>query len=261
MKNRIISVLLILGMCTAFASCGLKQNKEPAENTDGTTESVITTAEPAPAEPTEVRISFAAAGDNLIHESVYKTAKTNAAALASTGGPAMDYYFLEMYSEKLRNIISSADLAFVNQEAPIVPDRPAAGYPAFNTPTEAGDTLVEMGFDIVNLANNHMLDMEGQCEGLQSTIDYWNSKDIMPVGAYESKDDYNTLRIMECKGKKIAVLSYTYGTNGNKLNYKSSDLVVPYINDSTIIEQVSRAEDYADAVIVSMHWGDENKFA
>jgi len=262
MMKRIISVLLLAGLTLSMASCGLKQNKpdggKDTEKTDDTT--VITTQE-QPDEPKEVRISFAAAGDNLIHESVYKTAKTNAAALASTGGPKVDYYFKEMYSEKIRGLISSADLAFVNQEAPIVPDRPAAGYPAFNTPTEAGDTLIEIGFDIVNLANNHMLDMEGQCEGLRSTIEYWNSKDIMTVGAYESTEDYNTVRIMECKDKRIAVLSYTYGTNGNKLNPKSAGLVVPIINDSTIIEQVSNASKYADAVVVSMHWGDENKFA
>ena len=260
--KRFISAIILMGVVASFASCGLKQNEKPDPADTGKpeqTSGITTVAEPE--EPKEIRISFAAAGDNLIHESVYKTAKTNAAALASTGGPTVDYYFKEMYSENIRQIISSADLAFVNQEAPIVPDRPAAGYPAFNTPTEAGDTLIEIGFDIVNLANNHMLDMDGQCEGLRSTIEYWNSKDIMTVGAYESDEDYNTVRIMECKGKRIAVLSYTYGTNGNKLNSKSSGLVVPYINDSDIIEQVSNASKYADAVVVSMHWGDENKFA
>lgn len=36
--------------------------------------------------------------------------------------------------------------------------------------------------------------------------------------------------------------------------------MVPYIDDSEIIEQVSRASSNADAVIVSMHWGNENTF-
>lgn len=265
MKKRIIAYLLLLSLTLSSVSCGLMQSGDgegtETDTNSGTNAEANNTDDPVDTTPKEVRISFAAAGDNLIHESVYKTAKTNAAALASSGGPSVDYYFKEMYSENIRRIISTADLAFVNQEAPIVPDYPAAGYPAFNTPTEAGDTLVEIGFDIVNLANNHMLDMDGKCEGLRSTIEYWNTKNVMTVGAYESRDDYNTIRIMECKGKRIAVLSYTYGTNGYKLNSKSSDLVVPYINDSTIIEQVSRASEVADAVVVSMHWGDENKMA
>ena len=257
------------------ASCGLKQadngdgtDKKDSGTENGTVQAGVsadseneegngTTDENG--EPAEVRISFAAVGDNLIHESVYNTAKTHAATLASSGGPVVDYYFETMYSENLKKIIGSADLAFVNQEAPIVPEYPADGYPSFNTPTEAGDTLIEIGFDIVNLANNHMLDMDGKCEGLRSTMKYWNGTDIMPIGAYESREDYNTIRIMECKGKRIAVLSYTYGTNGS-LNYSSRDLVIPYINDSVIIEQVSRASEIADAVVVSVHWGKENVF-
>lgn len=262
--KKIIAVLL-LASTLAGTSCGLVQSDEPSAGVGRTpvtgsqsTGEGTATAEPTDFAPAEIRISFAAAGDNLIHESVYKTAAANAAALASSGGASMDYYFLEMYSEKLRDMVSSADIAFVNQEAPIVPEMRVSAYPNFNTPTEAGDALVEMGFDIVNLANNHMLDMEGLGEGLRSTIKFWNSKGILPVGAYESEEDYNTVRVMEVQGKHIAVLSYTYGTNGYSLNPNSADLVVPYINDSDIIEQVSRARDFADAVIVSMHWGTEN---
>ncbi len=262
--KKTIALVLATVMLLFCVSCGLVQNEKPTDtagrNDVSDNNTAEGTTEPVNNEPKEIRISFAAAGDNLIHESVYNTAKANATALASSGGSATEYYFLEMYSKKLRDTVASADIAFVNQEAPIVPDMPVSAYPNFNTPVEAGDTLVEMGFDIVNLANNHMLDMEGKCEGLRSTIEYWNSTGIMPIGAYESEEDYNTIRIMECKGKRIAVLSYTYGTNGNRLNTKSSELVVPYINDSTIIEQVSRAEKNADAVVVSMHWGSENTF-
>ncbi|MBE6708526.1 MAG: CapA family protein [Ruminococcaceae bacterium] len=261
--KKIVSAILFMGFVLSCASCGLVQTKDTPVGTgrfeESGTESSKTSNTPTDLEPKDVRISFAAAGDNLIHESVYNTAKANATALAASGGPEMDYYFNTMYSENLQKIIAGADIAFVNQEAPIVPEYPADGYPNFNTPTEAGDALVEIGFDIVNLANNHMLDMDGKCEGLRSTIEYWKTKNILPIGAYESSEDYNTIRIMESKGKRIAVLSYTYGTNNN-LNANSRDLVVPYINDSTIIEQVSRASENADAVIVSMHWGTENAF-
>ncbi len=262
--KKIISALLVLTSVLSMSSCGFVQKGDPADSTEFVSDKngnfETQTSGKSDDTPKEIRISFAAAGDNLIHESVYKDAAVRAAALASSGAEVEDYYFTEMYSERFRSIVSSADLAFVNQEAPMVADRPASGYPAFNTPTEAGETLVEMGFDIVNLANNHMLDMEGICEGLRGTMDYWNTTGVMTVGAYENEADYNQIRVMQCKGKKIAVLSYTYGTNGNRLNPNSPDLVIPYINDSDIIDQVSRARDNADAVIVSMHWGDENTF-
>lgn len=265
-RKTLIVLLSAIALVMQLSSCGLIQRgEEPSgagrsESTGGAEETSGTEANKEVSDPEEVRVSFVCAGDNLIHESVYKDASVRAAALASSGGYSEKYYFLEMYSERLRQMISSADIAFVNQESPIVPDRPASGYPAFNTPAEAGDTLVEMGFDIVNIANNHMLDMEGICEGLRSTISYWKGQSVLTIGAYESDEDYNTIRIMESGGKRIAVLSYTYGTNGNSLNPASGDLVVPYIDDSTIIEQVSRARDSADAVVVSMHWGEENTF-
>ncbi len=262
MKKRILAVLILLSLALSSASCGLVQSDSDDDETTAES-STSATAATTDTEPAEIRVSFAAAGDNLIHESVYKDAAARATALASSGGPSVDYFFTEMYSENLRKIISSADIAFVNQESPIVPDRKASGYPAFNTPTEAGDALVEIGFDVVNMANNHMLDMDGQCEGLRSTIEYWKGKNILPIGAYEDEEDYNTVRVIESGGKHIAFLSYTYNfdqSNGTALNPNSSDLVIPYINDSTIIEQVSRASELTDAVIVSMHWGTENVF-
>lgn len=33
-------------------------------------------------------------------------------------------------------------------------------YPRFNSPQEVGDTLQSVGFDVVNIANNHMLDKD-----------------------------------------------------------------------------------------------------
>lgn len=261
---KITTAIVLAAVSLSASSCGLVKNRPTDVNTigrndvtDATTPASSETVTEAP-ESGEVRISFAAAGDNLIHDSVYTEAAARATALAASGGYSGKYYFDSMYSDRIKSIVSGADVAFVNQEGPMVPDMPAAGYPAFNAPTEAGDALVNMGFDIVNLANNHMLDMEGKCEGLRGTMNYWKSKNVLSVGAYESMEDYNTIRLLESKGKRIAVLSYTYGTNGNRLNAASSDLVIPLIDDSTIIDQVSRARDCADAVIVSMHWGEEN---
>jgi len=260
------AVLLLALAMMLLPSCGLKQNsgtgnhttESPAE-TDGTSADTLKSDTEGDVEiPTgDVRISFAAAGDNLIHESVYKTAATHAAAMTNYDD---EYYFTGMYSDKLKKIIGAADIAFVNQESPIVTGRPVSAYPSFNTPPAAADALVDIGFDVVNLANNHITDMDGLCEGVRGTIQFWKNKPVMPIGVYEGQDDYNTIRIMECKGKRIAFLSYTYGTNGY-LNYASSDIVIPYIKDSVIIEQVSRASEVADAVIVSMHWGTENSMS
>lgn len=203
-----------------------------------------------------IRLSFVAAGDNIIHESVFVDARNRAVAAASTGAYSGNYYFDEMYAG-VRDVISKADIAYINQEGPVAGDSLGVyGYPTFNAPEEIGDALIRTGFDIINLANNHMLDMDTRSRtGYAHTIEYWKTKNVMTIGAYENEEDYNTIRIYEKDGIKIAMLSYTYGTNGNSLSAASPGLVIPYIDDETISRHIASAKTQADLVFVSMHWG------
>lgn len=208
--------------------------------------------EPEP-EPEKIyrNISFAAAGDILVHTNVYKYASQLAQ------GTDAEYDFKPMFAN-IKDVISSADLAYVNQETPSAgKDRGYSGYPMFNTPDEIADAVLETGFDIVNIANNHMLD-KGE-SGLKRNIDFWNSKGITLLGGFKNMEDYNNIRLIEKDGVKIALLSYTYGTNGLALP-KSSELVIPYENADEISRQTKEARELADIVIVSMHWGHEDHF-
>ena len=196
-------------------------------------------------------ISFAAAGDILVHTNVY-----NYASQLAQGTDA-EYDFKPMFTN-IKPIIESADLAFVNQETPSAgKDRGYSGYPTFNTPDEIADAVVDLGFDIVSVANNHMLDKGAS--GLERNIDFWNSKGVLLIGGYKNKEDYNTIRVLEHDGVKIAFLAYTYGTNGITLP-ASSELYIPVENFDEIDRQTKEARAMADVVIVSMHWGYEDWF-
>ena len=197
------------------------------------------------------QITFAAAGDILVHTNVYKYASQLAQ------GTDAEYDFKPMFAN-IKEIISSADLAYVNQETPCAgKERGYSGYPTFNTPDEIADAVLDTGFDIVNIANNHMLD-KGE-SGLARNIDFWSSKDITLLGGFKNEEDYNTIRIVEQDGVKIAFLSYTYGTNYLVLP-ASSEYVIPYENADEIDRQTKEARELADVVIVSMHWGNEDNF-
>ncbi len=210
----------------------------------------------------ETRISFAAAGDNIIHEAVFTDAKNNAAVYASSTGIATKYRFTEMY-EGIADIIKSADISYVNHETPVAGESfGISGYPDFNAPSEIGNDLSEVGFDIINIANNHMLDMKEK--GLRNSISYWNEKSathgITMIGGY-TKDDYDSIRFIEKDGVKIALLSYLTFVNDSHKNSlsSSSELIIPYANKNTMTRQVDIAkENGADIIIVSMHWGTEN---
>jgi len=195
-----------------------------------------------------VSVSLLAVGDNLIHPNIYTDAKDR-------GTAEKEYDFLPMYAD-VADRIAAADIAFINQETVMAGEEYGySGYPCFNAPQQLGLDLVSLGFDVINIANNHMLDMG--TKGLNDTIAFWNTLPVTLLGGYLNEDDYNTLRVTEADGVKIAWLSYTYATNGITKN-AAYDTVIPYLDDDTVLADLARAKAESDFVIVSVHWGDEN---
>ena len=207
----LLALLFVLPLCACVQKIGEGEGRstDVSVKPSSPASSGAADTEKTPEPQGDVRLTFACAGDNIVHESLY----VQAAAEAASSGGGRSYYFDGMYDDAVRELISGADIAFVNQEGPIAGVAPS-GYPNFNAPSEAGDALVDLGFDIVNVANNHMLDMEHKTTGYENTVKYWKSKDVLMVGGYENQADYDTIRYIERDGVKIAVLSYTYGTNG-----------------------------------------------
>lgn len=259
--------------CLILSSCALIRpaTRFPADTDDSqtnpvTTEEENTTALPdettslpadsiqaeQPAPTPEYRVSFIGAGDNIIYYGNVRDAASCAQADGRT------YNFQPIYSD-VATLVESADVAFINQETLMCGDGYAFSYyPRFNGPQDLGYDLAEIGFDVVNIANNHMLDKGS--DGLAATIDFWNSMEgITLIGGYCDEDDYENIRTVTSSDICIAFLSYTFTTNGLTLP-SSSALVVPYPEDDTVISQLARANEIADYVIVSVHWGDENTF-
>ncbi len=225
---------------TRISAPGYEDDTDEETVSKDTTNSPETTA----SKPDEQRVSFLAAGDNIIHEQVYVDAKNR----ATDGG----YDFCGMY-DGVREFIESADLAFVNQETPLGGDELGiSGYPNFNGPQAAGTALVEVGFDIVNIATNHMLDKKEA--GLKGSIDFWNSQPVTLLGGYYDDEDYENIRVVEKNGIKIAFVTYTYGLNGMTLP-SSSKIHIPLIDDDEIVRMVEKAKTLADATVCVMHWG------
>ncbi len=198
-------------------------------------------------------ISFVAAGDNVIHPCIYTDAANRATA------DTREYNFKPTF-EDISNYISTFDLAFINQETLMGgAELGYSGYPTFNSPQDLGYDLVEMGFDIIGISNNHMCD-KGTA-GIENTIKFWKKLEsdykITMIGGYSDEADFMTPRIIEIKGVKIAFVSYTYGTNGISLP-ETSKTYIPYIDDADIIRQCKAAKENADFLIASVHWGIEN---
>jgi poly-gamma-glutamate capsule biosynthesis protein CapA/YwtB (metallophosphatase superfamily) len=205
--------------------------------------------EPEKKDEEKTKVSFIGVGDNLIHEMIYIQA--DKAAGSENDGT---YDFTPMY-EHVKKDVENADIAYIDQESIIGgDDLGISGYPTFNSPDQVARDVAATGFDLINTANNHCLDMYQA--GIDHSSKIWSEqKGIVTAGTYTSNEDRNKIRVIERKGIKFSFLAYTYGTNGIEPPHEYS---VAYFDEEQIKKDVAAAKKVSDVVIVSAHWGDEN---
>lgn len=191
------------------------------------------------------RISMITAGDVLIHNSVYEDARID----------SWNYDFKPMMTS-IKEYVKGYDLKYYNQETIIGgKNLGVSTYPCFNSPDEIADAMLDMGFNVVSLANNHTLD-RGESAILYSTGQYWASKDVMTAGSYDSFENRDKIQVKELNGIKYTLLSYTTNTNGLKTPAGKDYLVNRYDADK-VREDIERVRPYTDVIMVAMHWGEE----
>ena len=199
------------------------------------------------AEPqTSSDVTLIMVGDILLHDQIEEVAQD------SEGNYNYDFIF-----EHMKPDIEAADIAMVNQEVILGGvELGVSGYPAFNAPFEAGDALVAAGFDVVCSATNHALD-KGK-KGIIKCSEFWkeNHPEMKVVGLNGTEDEYENIDIIEKNDIKIAILNYTYGTNGIPL---PSDMpyAVDMLDEEKVVKDIKFAEENADFTVVCPHWGTE----
>ena len=154
----------------------------------------------------------------------------------------------------VKPLIAEADLAVGNLETTFG-GKPYSGYPMFSSPEAFGEALRDAGFDVLTTANNHSCD-RGRY-GVVHTIDVLDSLGIATTGSYRTREERTsrTPLLVTVKGVKLAILAYTYGTNGLPI---PSPALVDTISRAQIARDLQRADSLgADYKIVQIHWGNE----
>lgn len=193
----------------------------------------------------ESSITIIAAGDNLIHDIIYNSARTD-----------RGFNFDPSYGH-IKSIVESADIAFVNQETVLGGEQFGySGYPVFNTPQDTGIGLINAGFDVVNHASNHAMD-RGE-RAVYGTMDFWDTHpEILYLGIFRTEAQRKTeKRIIEKNGITTGFLSYTYGLNGFVLP-QDKPWLVGMIDRDVMAREIDELRPLCDLLVVSMHWGDE----
>jgi poly-gamma-glutamate capsule biosynthesis protein CapA/YwtB (metallophosphatase superfamily) len=155
---------------------------------------------------------------------------------------------------ELAAVFSSADIAFVNLEAPFS-DRGSIMERGmiFKAEPEMISGLQLAGIDIVSTANNHARDRGGY--GVEFTLDWLGAHGIAVAGTGKSADQAHAGTVLERNGTRFGFLAYTYDANNG--NHRDVDERVAVMDLARMRADVALLSQRADVIIVSMHAGDE----
>ena len=245
-RRRMLAAGILLILIIAAAALGRTvyiRNQEQRQQQEAEKQQEAEAA--AQAEIENNTLHMVAVGDNLIHEVFIEAGSYN------------DWNFDFLY-DNLKEDISNADLASVNQETPLTTDHDeAAGYPDFNTPSEAADALANAGFDIVTQATEHAFD-QGET-GIEDTISFWedNHENITLLGIHNRESDPR-YQIVEEKNFKIAVMNYSTMLSENHSIPDEASYMVDTYSEENIMDDMEQAKEEADVTIVYLHGGQDD---
>jgi len=166
----------------------------------------------------------------------------------------MDRYGAIYPFENVAPILSDADITVANLEGTFTEGgTPADKKYVFRTPPRDAAGLATAGIDVVSLANNHTLDFGPG--GLRDTIATLDTVGIAHSGAGENDAAARRPAILEVRGLRVAFLCYAATPDAVAAALGVDGVAWGTVD--TISEDVRRAVEQADLVVVSLHAGNE----
>lgn len=247
-KTFIVVLLIVVAFSMALTLLAQGIKGVPLWNSNATTVSQNSDSkEKNSVTEQETSARIMANGDLLYHDIIYISAKK------SDGS----YDFHENF-EYVKPWLKQADLVLGDFEGTVNKDHYLAGYPLFNAPGEVMDAIKDAGYQVLDLAHNHILD--SQIEGVVSTADAIEKAGMTPVGVYthESRDKA-PLVIKEVNGIKVAILAYSYGFNGIEQSISQEDYnrYLSDLDEDKMKAEIERAEKEADITVIMPQMGVE----
>lgn len=237
-----IAIVLLTTLCSCNSN-GQANNNSNIPNTDSVVQQ----------QPREAKLTFV--GDFLFEAPFFA---------AVDNGYDKDSYFT-----LVKKYFEDDDLSIGNMEVVIGNDGMKVSGDNYNfcAPRYIGELVASLNMQVLSTANNHTFDRD--TEGINSTLDFFDSTDIVTVGTYRNKQDRETQRIIEKNGIKFGFLAYTLSTN-QIVPTQYRTLVGMYRNPETrkvtdeykalVANEMAALRPKVDVLIVMMHWGTEFTF-
>jgi len=156
---------------------------------------------------------------------------------------------------KFSQLIQKADISITNLESPLVDN----GSPILKTgpnlksPISSLGVLKKAGFDLLTLANNHIMDY-GEA-GLASTLDICSRTGLKTVGVGQNFIDAQQPFTTEIQGLRISIINIAENEFGTTENESPGAHSLNPIQNYYRIKETSETSDY---VLVIIHGGHEN---
>ena len=169
------------------------------------------------------------AGDNVVYKTVYTQANQKA------GGSGYD--FSSAY-DGIKEIIAKSDIAMVSQNTVMDDKNEPSASPEFNTPDQMLDKLLDLGFDVYNQANDHIMDMG--LSGAINDIALFKAKEnqALLTGLYENKEEMMKPQVKEVNGIKISFVGITQSLGDYELSEETDIKVAPEVMAVSTFRQI-----------------------
>jgi len=149
----------------------------------------------------------------------------------------------------------NADLSIVNLECPLISKESPIfkDGPILGVESKCVNGLEKAGIDVVNLANNHILDHG--TDGLMHTLESCTNAGISTVGAGKNLKDASKIAVLNLKKTKIGILAVT--EHEFSIAKSNSYGANPY--DATdFVRNVKQHRESFDYLVVIFHGGAEH---
>ncbi len=175
--------------------------------------------------------------------------------LARTVEERMNQYGSLYPFQAVYRLLQAADIAVGNLETPFtVGGQPADKQFIFRAHPEHAPALRTVGFDVLSLANNHVLDFPP--DSLDDTVAALEEMGIATVGAGRGEAAAHRPTVLEVKGIKVAFLAFAAPRwRGSPEVPTATD--VAWAEPEPVRKAVAQAREEADLVIVLLHMGTE----
>jgi len=154
----------------------------------------------------------------------------------------------------LQEDIGKADLSFVNLESPLCTNGNAIKKigPNLHAHPDCLYSLSEAGFDVIGLANNHIMDF-GEV-GLAETIASCRGLNLSVCGAGNTLQNAQRPLVLDAKVAKVAYIAISENEFSIARSDKAGAAPLDPIDNT---RQIESARKKADFVFVSLHGGNE----